>query len=332
MTAETALELLRHFILQNPNLAGLTVFSIAFLESLAVVGLILPGVLFMFATGALIGIGILPFWQTILWAASGAFCGDLVSFWLGRRLEAQVFQGRWFRNHRSAIEKGIYFFRRYGWLSLLLGRFVGPLRPFLPLIAGIFGMPWPAFSTVALFASLLWAPAYLLPGMVVGTTLEGAATTTGYLLLVMALLLALATLLLWLIWRLLNAIRSGRRWAWTVALLLMPLSLLAWNSWKSVPRPSPLLWQAERGGIDRAFHKLGFERIPWLPQRLQKGLYLDVEAKRIVWVRRSGPFIEVWLRSLDPIHRSQEEVERSFREELRRLGWCLQGRQIVHCR
>lgn len=343
MTVETALQQLRDFLLDHPDLTGVTVFSIAFLESLAVIGLILPGVVLMFATGALVGMGLLPFWETTFWAVLGAFSGDLVSFWIGRRLETQIFHFRAFQRHRDLVEKGIYFFRRYGWLSILLGRFVGPLRPFVPLIAGIFEMPWPVFLTIAALAAFLWAPAYLLPGVLIGTSLGAAFETTGYVLLIMAALLVAVVFLLWLFWKLIRALHAyKRRWAWPAALALTALSLLGWSAWRQTPEPTPFYWQASREEIHRQLLVLGFH--PWIPPDLRHtwfdgavghplfDLYLHAKQQEILWLRPRGSSWEVRIRPLRLEENAQKEVEGIFLTALQRAGWCLQGQEIKLCR
>ena len=55
--------LLEHFITQSTVYSLLAVMLVAFLESLALVGLILPGTVMMAGLGALIGGGEVNFWQ-----------------------------------------------------------------------------------------------------------------------------------------------------------------------------------------------------------------------------------------------------------------------------
>lgn len=55
--------LLEHFILQSAVYSLIAVLLVAFLESLALVGLILPGTVLMAGLGALIGSGELNFWH-----------------------------------------------------------------------------------------------------------------------------------------------------------------------------------------------------------------------------------------------------------------------------
>ena len=76
--------LLEHFITQSTVYSLMAVVLVAFLESLALVGLILPGTVLMAGLGALIGSGELSFWYAWLAGIIGCLMGDWVSFWLGR--------------------------------------------------------------------------------------------------------------------------------------------------------------------------------------------------------------------------------------------------------
>ena len=53
------------------------------------------------------------------------------------------------------------YFHKYGIVSLLVGRFIGPLRPMLPMVAGMCDMPIPRFIGVSLLAGAGWSVAYL---------------------------------------------------------------------------------------------------------------------------------------------------------------------------
>lgn len=195
------------WLAQHPYWAGFFVFCLAFAESLALIGLLVPGVAVLFAVGALIGLGVLPFESMCLWAIAGAVAGDGLSFWLGRRFKHSL--RRWwpFRRHPEWLQRGVRFFRRYGALGILLGRFVGPVRAVVPLAAGMMAMPAGRFALVNVVSALLWAPAYLLPGMVFGASLELAARVAGRL----AVLVVAFTLSLWLgIWLTLQLYRFFR--------------------------------------------------------------------------------------------------------------------------
>jgi membrane protein DedA with SNARE-associated domain len=182
---------------QHPHLAGLAVFLIALAESLAVIGLLVPGVAMMFAAGALVGAGALPFWPVCAYAVAGAVAGDGLSFWLGWHYRDRL-RTRWpFTRYPGLIDRGIAFFHRYGGRSVLIGRFVGPVRAVIPLVAGMLAMPVRRFLYSNIVSALLWGPAYLLPGMAFGASLELASQVTGRLVVLLVALLAVLWFSAW---------------------------------------------------------------------------------------------------------------------------------------
>jgi undecaprenyl-diphosphatase len=160
----------------NPTYAGWVVFGMALAESLAIVGMLIPGVIVLFGVGTLIGAGILDFWSMCLWAVAGAVIGDGLSYWLGHHFEYLTERWRWFRLHPDHLQRSIRFFERYGDLSVALGRFFGPIRAVVPLVAGLMRMPPKRFFAANILSALVWAPAYLVPGMLFGeiSTTDGA--------------------------------------------------------------------------------------------------------------------------------------------------------------
>ena len=196
MLAELLQQLIA-FIGQHPYWALAFVFLSALLESLAVVGLFVPGAVVMFGIGALVATGALDFWAVCGWSIAGAVAGDGISFWLGRHYHQQLRELWPFRRHPELIERGTAFFHRHGGKSVVLARFVGPVRPVLPAIAGMLDMPPWRFLAVNVLSACLWAPAYLLPGVAFGASLELASEVAGRLAILLFLLLASATGLFW---------------------------------------------------------------------------------------------------------------------------------------
>jgi undecaprenyl-diphosphatase len=160
------------WIRQNPEYAGLVVFSMSLAESLAIIGVLIPGVVILFGAGVLIGAGVLDFWSMCAWAIAGAVIGDGLSYWLGHHFEYLTERWRWFRLHPDYLQKGITFFERYGDLSVALGRFFGPIRAIVPLVAGLMRMPPGRFYAANVLSAFVWAPAYLMPGMLFGEISE----------------------------------------------------------------------------------------------------------------------------------------------------------------
>ena len=158
-------------ITQYPAWTGAIIFLVAMFESLAIIGIVVPGVAIMFAIGTLISNDTLDMLSTVLWAAAGASAGDGLSFALGKYYDEKIYQVPWFQKNPSVLEKGHTFFVKYGVFSVLIGRFVGPIRAVIPLVAGILDMPLKHYVPTNIIASLLWAPAYLFPGLIFGSAI-----------------------------------------------------------------------------------------------------------------------------------------------------------------
>jgi len=143
-----------------PVIAG----ALAFGESFAILSLLIP------ATGALIGMGALigasdvafiPIWIA---ASVGAALGDWISYWIGWKLEDAAHHVWPLSRYPKMINRGEMFFKRYGIWSIFIGRFFGPVRAVIPLIAGTFEMPSLQFQLANWSSAFVWAFALLAPG------------------------------------------------------------------------------------------------------------------------------------------------------------------------
>ncbi|MCP3869093.1 MAG: phosphatase PAP2 family protein [Gammaproteobacteria bacterium] len=190
----------------HPYWAGIVVFLVAMAESLAIVGLIVPGVVIMFGIGALIAAGAIEFWSAMSWAVAGAITGDGLSFWLGRHYQARLTSIWPFVRYPDTLAQGIAFFEKYGGKSVAFGRFFGPVRAVIPLVAGMMGMPTWRFLVANILSALAWAPAYLLPGMVFGASLELASEVAARLVILMLLIAAILWIVMWIIRKLFTLI------------------------------------------------------------------------------------------------------------------------------
>jgi len=224
---------------------GLAIFLIALTESLAVAGLVVPGVLLLFAASALAGSGNLSLLATLGWAFSGAVCGDLLSFAMGRWFHQDIRRLRVFARHPQWIDHGEGFFRRYGMFSIILGRFIGPIRPIIPMIAGMFDMSTWRFLLVNILSALAWAPAYVLPGYVAGNAARWPVPESFW-----SEALLLAGGLAGFAFALLLLLRSQQRWSSlaAAALCLAALfGLVVSAPWLSVLYSTLEQWLGETG-------------------------------------------------------------------------------------
>ncbi|MDI5892610.1 bifunctional DedA family/phosphatase PAP2 family protein [Halomonas rhizosphaerae] len=154
----------------SPGLLLLIIAAIALIESLALVGLLVPGVVLMTAATSLAGHQDLALGPVLGAAFLGAVAGDGLSFLLGYTQRERVTVLWPLSRHPEWLARGARFFQRHGTLSVFLGRFVGPVRPVVPLIAGMLRMSPRTFTWANLGSALLWAPAYVLPGYLLGRT------------------------------------------------------------------------------------------------------------------------------------------------------------------
>jgi membrane protein DedA with SNARE-associated domain len=157
-------------VVDNGDWSGWIVFALAFAESMAVLSLAVPFTAMIIAIGALMCTpgGSLDPWTICIFGVAGASLGDAVSYWIGR-----FFQGRiprlWpFRAHPEQLERGYRFFEKWGVLSVFVGRFLGPLRAVVPLVAGMMRMPQARFQISNIISAILWLPALVLTGCVIG--------------------------------------------------------------------------------------------------------------------------------------------------------------------
>lgn len=156
----------------NPSWLSVAIFLIAFVECLAIAGIIVPGTVVLFAVAALAGSGILPLGEVLLLGFVGGLVGDAVSYFIGRKFHQNIRNLPGLRTHPEWMSGAETYFQRYGIASLLVGRFIGPLRPMLPMVAGMCDMPFPRFAAVSVIAAAGWSIAYLLPGWAAGAAVR----------------------------------------------------------------------------------------------------------------------------------------------------------------
>jgi membrane protein DedA with SNARE-associated domain len=165
---ETSIKNLSEFLHHHPNYGQIFAFSIAFLESLPIIGTIVPGIITMSLIGSLIGSRTLPATSTFISIVVGALSGDFLGYYLGLKGQGFIKNSILFKRYHHLFQWGEDFFNKHGSKSLLIGRFVGPLRSTIPLIAGILKMPQYLFTLAIIPTAILWSLVYLTPGFLLG--------------------------------------------------------------------------------------------------------------------------------------------------------------------
>jgi membrane protein DedA with SNARE-associated domain len=152
------------FIRLHQAWAAPIVLLLAFGESLAFISLLLPAWAALVGIGALISAGEINFWPIWIAASIGAALGDWLSYWIGRKLDRTA-QNVWpLSRHPELIPKGEAFMKKWGTAGIFIGRFFGPLRASVPLVAGIFHMPFWRFQIANFTSALVWAAVLLTLG------------------------------------------------------------------------------------------------------------------------------------------------------------------------
>jgi membrane protein DedA with SNARE-associated domain len=209
------------WISAHPVLAGAVIFLIAFCDAVIVLGAIVPALPLLFAVGVFIGLGQISGPYAVACAALGAFAGDGISYWVGRRWGDRL-RGFWpFSKYPQLLDRGETMFRRNAFKSILVARYVGAIRPFVPAIAGMMKMPLSRYIQASGIASLSWAVLFLAPGWVLGEAYDAVAAVAGRLVMVLGLL----GVIMGLVWAI---VLYGYRWS-ASRMDSWLASLLAWS-------------------------------------------------------------------------------------------------------
>ena len=160
------------FVHDHREWAAPVVFALAFGESLAFISLLLPAWAALVAIGALVGSNGLSFWPVWIAGSLGAALGDWLSYWIGRKLEYGVAHMWPLSRHPELIPRGEAFVKKWGIAGIFIGRFFGPLRASVPLVAGIFEMPYWRFQLANFTSAFVWAAVLLTLGDVISVALK----------------------------------------------------------------------------------------------------------------------------------------------------------------
>jgi len=152
------------FVQTHQAYAPLVLGLMTFAESLAFISLLLPTTTILIAVGFVLAAAETPFWQIWAGAACGAFLGNWVSYAIGRRYKKAAYETWPLSRSPKLVARGEDFFQRFGPWAVFFGRFIGPIRAVIALIAGIFLMPPVVFQAANMASASAWAFLVLGPG------------------------------------------------------------------------------------------------------------------------------------------------------------------------
>jgi membrane protein DedA with SNARE-associated domain len=162
--------------------------GMAFLETGAFVGLVVPGETVVVVGGVAANHGdvSLPLIGLVAWL--GAWIGDATSFHLGRRYGPTVIgpiarRLRISEQRLSSLERSL---ARHGGKTVLIGRFMGFVRALAPFMAGAAGMRYRDLAPWSLAGSGAWSFAFTLVGFHFAGAVESASRQTSLVLAMVA--------------------------------------------------------------------------------------------------------------------------------------------------
>jgi membrane protein DedA with SNARE-associated domain len=141
----------------HPYWAFPIAFVIAFSESFVGVSFIIPGTFLLVTLGGVIGAAHISLFPAWLGAVMGSILGDWISWWIGFHYHHKIVHFALFRRFEQEIEKGLHFFHRWGSWAIFIGRFMGPFRATVPLVAGMSELEFWPFMIANATSAVIWA-------------------------------------------------------------------------------------------------------------------------------------------------------------------------------
>ena len=166
------------YLLELTQNYGGWIYAILFVAVFAETGLVvtpfLPGDSLLFATGALAATGALDVRVATVLVVVAAIAGDAVNYSIGRSAGARIIHlaktdprwGRWI--NPAYVARAHDFFERHGGKAIVLGRFMPIVRTFVPFVAGVAEMSYPAFALYNITGGIVWVGICIGAGYVFG--------------------------------------------------------------------------------------------------------------------------------------------------------------------
>jgi membrane-associated protein len=166
------------YLLELTQNYGAWIYAILFVVVFAETGLVvtpfLPGDSLLFATGALAATGALDVRVATVLVVVAAIAGDAVNYSIGRSAGARIIHlaktdprwGRWI--NPAYVARAHEFFERHGGKAIVLGRFMPIVRTFVPFVAGVAEMSYPAFALYNITGGIVWVGICIGAGYVFG--------------------------------------------------------------------------------------------------------------------------------------------------------------------
>lgn len=169
----------------------------AFLETGAFLGFIAPGETMVLFGGVLAGAGTIDLVPLIAVVWFSAMLGDVASYAVGRRYgrEFLLRHGARVKIGEPQVQFVERFFERHGDMTVLVGRWIGVVRPLVPFLAGSSRLPVARFMAVDLVATFLWSAVLCVLGSVFWKNFDEVTSLVSRTLFVLGTIIVVATVI-----------------------------------------------------------------------------------------------------------------------------------------
>ena len=184
-------------------LTALSLYGLPILASVLFIGCLgvpLPNCLLLIASGSFVAGGQLSLWPVLIVASAASVAGDVTGFLVGRWF-GRAALGRLGPANRRRVEKAENAVRKWGAWGIFMTRWlITPAGPWVNLLSGASGYPWPRFVIWDIAGEVLWVVLYVSLGEVVAAEVQAISSLAGEISWLM-LALVIAGVLAWLVLR-----------------------------------------------------------------------------------------------------------------------------------
>jgi membrane-associated protein len=160
------------YISSHGSLIGLCIILlVVFIENGIFFGFFLPGDTLLLTTGIFCSTDKLhiPLSHLLITIPLAAIAGSIAGFAFGKKMGESLFERK---DTMLFKKKYIYtaeaFFKKYGGLALIMGRFLPIVRTFAPIFAGAVKLDYKKFLTFNITGAILWVFSMVLLGYFLG--------------------------------------------------------------------------------------------------------------------------------------------------------------------
>lgn len=169
------------------------IFLVSFFEALPLIGLLIPGQIFVILAGFLAKNDLLSLYWVIIVAAVASILGDTLGYFIGRKYGYKFVAnyGKYFFFKLEYFNKIQDMVLKHTGKTLILGRFNSLTRAFGPFIAGASKISFWRFMMFNIIGGILWAVTFTMIGWIFGKSFEIASQYFGRIFAAMIVIIIL---------------------------------------------------------------------------------------------------------------------------------------------